>query len=254
MCRRNLGNMCPDYTAFGITFDGAHAEWVRVPAEAIAQGNVFALPEGISPVEGSLAEPLSCAVSSIRVSQVAEGDLVLVYGAGPMGMMNVLVALAAGASRVVAVDLNDARLEKARELGATDAVNPERQPVADWVARETAGRGVDAVIVAAPLAALQQEAVGLLAPFGRLCLFAGLPRGHGPVPLDTNAIHYKNLIVTGMTGGSADDYLAALELIRERKVDAARLVSHVLPFGEIQRAYDAALAGEGLKIVIAAPS
>ena len=254
MCRRGLGNMCPDYEAFGITFDGAHAEFVRVPAGAIAQGNVVHVPEAVSDVEASLIEPLSCAVSSIRVSQVRAGDSVVIYGAGPMGMLNALVARAAGAERLMAVDLNQTRLDAARQFGVTDTVNPQRRSVPEWVAQQTGGRGVDVVIVAAPSAALQQEALGLLAPFGRLCLFAGLPRGHAGVELDTNAIHYKNLIVTGMTGGSAGDYRAALELVRTGKVDLSRLVSHVVPFCDMEQAYETALAGEGMKIVMAAES
>lgn len=252
MCRRGLGNMCPDYQAFGITFDGGQAEFVRVPAQAVAQGNVIPIPDDAGSVEASLTEPLSCAVSSVRAAQVRPGDRVLVYGAGPMGLLNVMAAMAAGASRVFVVDFNGARLDKARQLGAADVVNPGQQPVPPWLAQRTDRRGVDAVIVAAPVAALQQEGLGLLAPFGRLCLFAGLPPGHGPVALDTNAIHYRNLIVTGTTGGAAGDYRAALDLIRRRQVDVAPVISHVFAFRQMQKAYDTALSGRGLKIVIAA--
>ncbi len=251
LCRQGLSNMCPAYDAFGITFDGGHAEFVRIPAKAIVQGNVVAIPDTLDRIAASLIEPLSCAVSSLRISQVQAADWVLVYGAGPMGLLNALVAKAAGASRVIVVDLNDTRLDKARQLGATDVVNPQRQPVAQWVTEQTGGRGLDAVIVAVPVAALQQEGLGLLAPFGRLCLFAGLPRGQAGVALDTNAIHYKNLLVTGMTGGSARDYRAALELIQTGRVDVAPLISHVFSFRNLQQAYDTALSGKGLKIVIA---
>jgi L-iditol 2-dehydrogenase len=252
MCRRGLGNMCPDYRAFGITFDGAHAECVRVPADAIAQGNVIPLPDDVSPVDASLIEPLSCAVNSIRAAQVAEGDMVLVYGAGPMGLLNALVARAAGAAGVLLSDLDEHRLRLAGQLGIDDTVNPRRSSVPQWAARKTEGRGLDAVIVAVPSAELQREGLGLLAPFGRLCLFAGLPRGHGGVELDTNAIHYRNLIVTGTTGGSARDYREALELVRTGRVEVARLVSHVFPFRDMQKAYNTALAGEGMKVVMVA--
>ncbi len=252
MCRRGLGNMCPDYEAFGITLDGAHAEFVRVPSKAVVQGNVIPMPKAVSPVDASLIEPLSCAVSSVRAAQVRAGDSVLVYGAGPMGLLNVMVAVAAGASQAVVVDPDEARLEKAKRLGAAQVVNPQRQSVPEWVAGQTGGRGVDAVIVAAPVPALQQEGLSLLAPFGRLCLFAGLPRGHGRVELDTNAIHYKNLIVTGMTGGSARDYQAALDLVRQKKADVSQVVSHVFPLRRMQEAYDTALSGEGMKIVMVA--
>ncbi len=251
MCRRELGNMCPEYEAFGITFDGGHAQFVRIPASAIRQGNVVPVPETIPAVDASLIEPLSCAVNSMRVAQVSAGDAVLIYGAGPMGLLNAMVASAAGAGRVVVVDFNESRLQKAKTLGVTDTVNPKRHAIPSWVADETGGRGMDAVVVAVPVGALQQEGLGLLAPFGRLCLFAGLPRGQTAVGLDTNLIHYRNLVVTGMTGGAACDYRQALELIRSKKVDVAPIVSHVFSFDDMQAAYKIALAGEGMKIVLA---
>ena len=99
MCRRELGNMCPEYEAFGITFDGGHAQFVRIPASAVRQGNVVPVPETIPAVDASLIEPLSCAVNSMRVAQVSAGDAVLIYGAGPMGLLNAMVASAAGAGR-----------------------------------------------------------------------------------------------------------------------------------------------------------
>jgi len=106
------------------------------------------------------------------------------------------------------------------------------------------------VITAVPVASLQNEAIGMLAPFGRLCLFAGLPKGTGDVPLDTNAIHYKNLYVTGMTGGAPRDYRDALKLIGSKKIDVSRVVSHVCPLNEVAHAYDLAVSGKGMKIVL----
>lgn len=176
--------------------------------------------------------------------------MVLIYGAGPMGMLNLLLALVSGASRVLVGDPNAQRLETARALGAATH-SPLGNSTKEWVARETRGRGVDIVITAVPLPQVQQEAVALLAPFGRLCLFAGLARGEAAVPLDTNAIHYKNLIVTGMTGGSPQDYRTALKLIESGRVDVRRIISDVFPINEVRKAYEVALSGRGMKVVMA---
>jgi L-iditol 2-dehydrogenase len=250
MCGRGLMNMCPGYSAFGITFDGAHAEFVRIPATAVSQGCVIPVSSTAPATELTLAEPLSCAVNGIRASRLEMGDIVLVYGAGPMGLLNMMLAGLNGASRVVAVDPNDQRLAKAAALGATDTVNPTREPLGEWVRHHTNGRGIDVAIVAAPVRELQQEALSLLAPFGRLCLFAGLPRGEPPVALDTNAIHYKNLVVTGMTGGSPRDYRDALKLIETRRVDVRRIISDVFPMQQMSAAYERAVSGQGMKIVV----
>ncbi len=252
MCGQGLMNMCPDYSAFGINVDGAHTEYVRLTAPAIQQGNVIHLSQSVSAVEAALAEPLSCAVNGIRACRIAQGDFVVIYGAGPMGLLNLMLALISGASRVFVVDLNDERLETARKLGASACFNPRNGSVVEWVMGETGKQGVNAVITAVPAAELQAEAIKLLAPFGRLCLFAGLTAGSPPTPLDTNAIHYKNLIVTGMTGGAPQDYRTALKLIEARRVDLSQIISHVLPISKVADAYDLALAGKGMKIVLKA--
>jgi L-iditol 2-dehydrogenase len=252
MCGRGLMNMCPAYSAFGIDRDGSHTAFVCIPAAAIAQGNVIPLSPGLSPLDAALAEPLSCVVNGIRAARVRAGDTVLIYGAGPMGLLNLMLALVSGASRVWVVDLNEARLEKARALGANEVFNPTRGLVKERVLDQTSGRGVDAVITAVPVRQVQQEAVELLAPFGRLCLFAGLPHGESIAELNTNAIHYRNLVVTGMTGGAPQDYRTALKLIESGRVDVKQIVSHVFSLREVARAYEVALSGKGMKVVMTA--
>jgi len=152
----------PNFSAFGINIDGAHTEFVRIPAAAIAQGKLDPLESDISPAEAALAEPLSCAVNGVRVSQVHPGDTVLIYGAGPMGLFNLMVAVISGAAQGFVVDLDDARLETAKALGASKTFNSSRGAVKDWVMDETHGRGVDAVITAVPVPQLQADALQLL--------------------------------------------------------------------------------------------
>ena len=250
MCARGMANMCPDYSAFGITFDGAHAEYVTVPAAALEQGNVIEIAEAMPAEEATLAEPLSCAVNGLRVSRVELGDVVVVFGAGPMGLLNMMCANVCGACAVGMVDVNGARLKKAQELGASWTVDSTQQPLPEAIQSRTGGRPADVVILAAPVGALQKLAIDLLAPFGRLCLFAGLARGDSQVTLDTNQIHYKNLIVTGMTGGSPRDYRIALRLMETGKVKARNIVSDVFAMKDLEKAYQAAMSGKGLKVVL----
>ena len=250
-CIRGMANMCPDYCAFGINTDGSHASFVRIPAKPIEQGNVVELPPNVPWDEAALAEPLSCVLNAQRTVSVAAGDTVVVYGAGPMGLLHVLLAAGTGAAQVIVVDLDESRLLKARAAGASAMILSGRDPVPERVRAETQGRGADVAIVAAPVRALAEEALGLLAPFGRLCLFAGLS-GDARVALDSNLIHYRNLVVTGTTGGAAVDYRAALRLIAARRVDVRSVISHRFPMAELRKAYATALAGQGLKVVITA--
>ena len=250
MCTQGLGNLCPDYQAFGITFDGSHAEFVRIPGEAIRQGNVIPLPAGVSFAEAALSEPLSCVINAQRQTRIEIGDTVLVYGAGAMGLLHIMLAAINGAGRVIAADLASTRLEQAHRIGATDTILSSTQRVPDWVAAQTGGRGVDVVIIAVPVPALQTEALKILAPYGRLCLFAGWAKGVEGVTLDTNPIHYRSLTVTGSTGGSVRDYAAALRLIAGQRLPVGKIISDCFDFHHIQEAYDAAMTGERMKVLI----
>jgi threonine dehydrogenase-like Zn-dependent dehydrogenase len=251
-CVRGQANYCPEYTAFGIDRDGGHATHVGLPGRFLTQGNVIPLPDSVSDQEASLLEPFSCVVNGLRVSRLELGDTVVIFGAGPMGLMHALLSRAAGAGLVIMVDPQEERLAKAQELGCDLALDPTTADIRDRVFRESNGRGADVVITACPVPEVQTQALALLAPFGRLCLFGGLPKGCGQVPLDTNAIHYGNFVVTGSTGGSVEDYRIALKLVAGRRVDLTRVVSCVFPLAELETAYSTALAGPGGKVVLVA--
>jgi threonine dehydrogenase-like Zn-dependent dehydrogenase len=251
-CIRGQSNYCPEYTAFGIDRDGSHAQFVRIPQQFIAQGNLVPLPETISDEDGCLLEPLSCVVNGVRVSQVGLGSSVVIFGAGPIGLLHLKVCRLAGASLVIVVDPRDDRLELARQLGCDVAIHPQRDDTRARVWQETDNAGADVVITACPVAQVQSEAVALLAPFGRLCLFGGLPQADIPVPLDTNAIHYQNLVVTGSTGGSLLDYKIALKLVAGKRIQPAQIVSDVYPLARLEQAYQVALAGAAGKVLIVA--
>lgn len=250
MCVRGLPNMCPDYTAFGITFDGGHTEFVRVPAAAIAQGSVHVLPDDLSFVRASLVEPLSCVVNGNRAAKIEMGDTAVIFGAGPIGLLHVMLARWSGASKVIAVDVQASRLAQAAEVGATSTILSTQEDVRERVFGETGGRGANAVITACSVPAVQEQSLGLLAPLGRVCFFGGLPKDGSAVRLDTNIVHYKQLELTGVTGGSPRDFRIALNLIASGCVDVERVVSHRFVTNDLAAAFDVAMNQECMKIVV----
>jgi 2-desacetyl-2-hydroxyethyl bacteriochlorophyllide A dehydrogenase len=250
MCIRGLPNMCPDYTAFGITLDGAHAEFVRIPRAAIVQGSVMTLPDGISFTEAALVEPLSCVVNGARATRIEPGDNVVIFGAGPIGLLHLLVARHSGAAKVIVADVQPHRLRKAEELGASVVVRSDGENVRQRVLDETGNQGADAVITACSVAAVQEMALELLAPFGRLCLFGGLPKDGSMIRLDSNLIHYKNLLVTGVTGGAPRDFRAAMSLVAAGRVDVRQVISHAFATADMAEAFRVALHEETMKVVI----
>jgi L-iditol 2-dehydrogenase len=249
-CAQGMPNLCPDYTAFGITLDGAHTKYVRIPPAAIAQGSVMPLPPEVSFAEAALLEPLSCVVNSHRATRIDLGDTVVVFGAGPIGLLHLMLAQCAGAGAVLVVDVQPHRLARAHELGATSTLDAGQEDVPQRVRRATEGRGADVVITACSIASVQEQALELLAPFGRVCFFGGLPRDGSKVFLDTNLIHYKQLQVTGTTGGAPRDFRTALKLVASGRIDLKRVVSHVFPPAEMARAFDTALHQETMKVVM----
>jgi L-iditol 2-dehydrogenase len=164
-----------------------------------------------------------------------------------------MLAARAGAAQVIAIDPQDQRLTLAREAGATLALNPQRDEIPAAVRQATQGRMAEVAIVACPVPEAQEQALQLLAPFGRLCLFGGLPGGTRPVHLDTNAIHYRRLLVTGTTGGSPQDYRIALRLAASGRIALARIISDVFPWSRLAEAYRTAQNGALGKVVLLDP-
>ncbi|MFZ5822944.1 MAG: alcohol dehydrogenase catalytic domain-containing protein [Bacillota bacterium] len=247
-CVQGLDNLCPAYDALGITLDGALAEYVRIPAAFVERGNVVPVGGDVSDEEVALIEPASCVLAAHEAVGTRSGDRVLVVGAGPMGLINVLYARMAGAGIVVAVDPLEARRQIARSLGADAAVSPEEAPVA--LEQYTGGGGFDVVIVSVPVREAQEQAIHQAAVQGRIHLFAGLPKG-APLPtLDTNAIHYRQIMVTGTTGASARQYWRTAQLVAQRRLGLAPLVSQQITLEQVAGTFSAAPSPSQLKVVV----
>ncbi len=140
-CIRGKANYCPAYTAFGIDRDGGHAACVRIPSRFITQGNVIDVARrGLRHARPSLLEPFSCVVNGVRSSRIELGDTVVIYGAGPIGLMHVMLCRAAGAAKLIVIDIRADRLQRARSLGCDLALNPLQEEVVARVRQETAGQ------------------------------------------------------------------------------------------------------------------
>ena len=250
LCVRGLPNMCPDYTAFGITLDGAHTEYVRIPNAAITQGSVCVLPDQLPFVQAALLEPLSCVVNGNRACRIVLGDIVVIFGAGPIGLMHLVLAQLSGAAQCLVVDPDETRLAKAVALGATDTIHGTPDTVRERVLEASHGRGADVAITACSVAAVQEQSLALLAPFGRVCFFGGLPKDGSLIRVDSNLVHYRQLTVTGTTGGAPRDFRTALELLAAGRVPIERVISHRFPIGRLAEAFDVALHASAMKVVI----
>jgi L-iditol 2-dehydrogenase len=249
-CERGQNNLCANYNALGITLDGAFAEFMRVPAAFLEQANLIPFGESLDGAAVALAEPFACVLHGQQALKIGSEDVVLIMGAGPIGVMHTIAARAAGVRKILVSEQSPERLRMATAAGADRVVNFREEPLRNVVAGETDGRGADVIVVAAGVREAMEEAPALAAIGGRINLFAGLPSGETRVALDANLIHYKELIVTGTTGCSTGDCRRSMELISSGKVDLAPLISGRYGLDRVMEAFTAARAGNVLKVVL----
>lgn len=246
-CLNGATNMCADLQTIGIDYDGGFAEYVEVPLRA--RPNIVKVPDGIPPEHVPLAEPLACCINGQEQVKIGLGETVAVIGMGPIGSLHVMLAKLQGATQIIAVDIAQDRLRLAGEVGATHTVCSSEVDPVQAVRDLTGGEGADVVIVAAPVPQVQAQALEMCRRRGRVLFFAGLPRGT-TVTLDTNLIHYGQIRIEGSHASTAAQNALALRLITSGAVPVGRLVTGVLPLHRVNEAFERAISGKDLKIVV----
>ncbi len=247
-CISGHNNLCANYDALGITIDGSFAQYMRVPSAAILQGNIFALEAGVNPEAAALVEPFACVLRGQNAVDTRIGDVVVVVGAGPIGLLHLMLAKLRGANKVIISEMSQERLEQAKAFGADVAVQPDG--LADAVKTASNGEGADVVIVAAPSAAAQASAIQIAAIGGRINFFGGLPKEKPTVELDSNVVHYKELIVTGTTACSTKDCRDAASIVNAGRLDLSPLISARYPLQDAVEAFGVAESRKALKVVL----
>lgn len=227
-CQKKLFSQCNFYRRTGTTagFEpagGGFAEFVRVMDWIVAEGTV-PIPDGVSFEEASFLEPLNTCLKALETAALEPGEVVVVYGQGPVGLLMMQSAMCEGA-RVIGLDFLESRLASARELGASLALNPLRDDVAAEVARMTDGRGADLAIVAAANPDAIEDAQSIVRRGGRVLLFAQTVPGE-MIPVDASRICVEEKKLIGSYSASVELQEKAAHLIFTRKVNVARLISH----------------------------
>jgi L-iditol 2-dehydrogenase len=243
-CRTGQYNVCSQKKLIGYAYDGCFANYCVVDAE-----RVHFLPENVDFLGGALTEPLACTVHALlELTQITAGDVAVVTGPGPMGLLSLQVAKAAGAYVIVCGTSQDAqRLRVAQELGADLTLDVETEDAAAIVGAATRGEGADVWVEAsgAPAAArLGLELVRRRGQYTQLGLFGR------PFELDFEQIAYKEIQVTGSLGQRWTAWTRALDLMARGQVQTRPLVTHVLPITAWEEAFAVFESRAGLKIVL----
>lgn len=248
-CRDGDGNMCDINFAMGYQFAGGFAEYCLLNETVLKHGPVTVIPDSLSYDEAALAEPLACCLNGLERIRFAKGQSVLIIGSGPIGILLALTAKAMGASKTLLADLSNDRLNQARGFNIDHLLHTADQSLIEQVLT-ILPQGVDSAFTACPSPAAQQEALPCLAKRGALNYFGGLAKGSDPILVDSNLVHYKELIITGSHGSTPKQHAAAIELIASGKIPAAELITHRFPLSKVQEAFDTVKEKKGLKVMV----
>ena len=230
-------------------YPGGFAEYVRLPAINVDRG-VYRVPDGLSYVEASFAEPLACVLRGQNKIGIPPGASVLVIGAGVSGLMHVELARALGAGRIFATDLSPYRLELAARFGAT-ATFLAAEYGAEKLRTLNDGRLTDRVIVTSGAVAAIQQGLDSAERGATVLVFAPTDEGV-KFPLDINRFFWRlDRTLTTTYAGAPGDHLQALDLIAAGRFRARDMVTHVLPLARIQEGFALVAQGDAsLKVVI----
>jgi L-iditol 2-dehydrogenase len=235
----------------GYQYPGGFAEEMIIPEQVIIADGVNEIPANLSYEEASVAEPLACALNAQRLVHVGPGDTVLVMGAGPIGCLHIRLARALGATKVFLADINGGRLALSANAVKPDAaIDMSTTDLAEEIGKLTDGSGPSVVITAAPSGEAQELAISLVQQGGRVSFFGGLPKDRPLISVDSNVVHYRELILAGANGSSPAQNKEALELIASGKVPVADLITHRLGLDNVEAAIQAVSSGSAIKVVI----
>jgi len=227
-CKSGRYNLCPDVIFLGTPpVHGAFCEYLAWPADFL-----FKLPEQMSYEEGAMLEPLAVGMHAARLAQISPGDSVAVLGAGPIGLVSLQAAAAAGATLTIATDVIPYRLRVARQLGATYTLDANTD-VVEVVMELTEGRGVDVVIDCVGLAETTRQAIAMVRRGGHIQAVGLAQDSIDQFPLFD--IINKEVSLAG-TFRYANRHPSAIATVVAGKVDVKSLITHRFPLAEIPEA------------------
>lgn len=244
-CTSGRSNVCANMRLFGTGVDGALADFILVPEEALAC--ITPVAREIAPPHLALAEPLSCCLRATTRLPIESNSRVLVLGTGPIGLIHCALAVSAGA-RVMACG-RQARLEPARAMGAELTTGAQGEDLVREVMTWTDGVGADVVIIAVGAPALVSIAAQCARIGGHISFFAGFPAG-AMTQIDPNLVHYRELTISGSANATLDDYTAAVEALSSGRINLSPLITHEYELSDVSDALNAVRTRAGLKVAV----
>jgi 2-desacetyl-2-hydroxyethyl bacteriochlorophyllide A dehydrogenase len=230
-CRRGETNLCATYDEHGFTRPGGFAEYVAARADL-----AHPFSDALSFEAAALSEPFACVVHAVRLATVQAGDTVAVLGSGTLSLLAVACVKQRQPARIVVVTRSRTNEKIARQVGATDYLTIDEDPVTR-VRELTQGRGADVVLEAVGNETAVPLSLELARRGGAIALMGIAGGGKRPL-LEADVFALKELHVHGVFAYASRDYAEALRLIESGRVDVGPLITHRFPLADFQRAFD----------------
>ncbi len=237
-CRRGEINLCDNRRVLGVSCGeyrqhGAYAEYVAVPSRIL-----YRLPDNLPFEKAAMVEPVSIAVHAVNITPISLNDTAVVVGAGMIGTLVIQALKIAGCGQIIAVDLEDGKLEKAKELGATAGINAKNDNPVEKVCDLTNGRGAEVSFEVVGNTAAVQTSIECLRKGGSATLVGNLSP---TVELPLQSVVTREIQVRGSCA-SRGEYPQCLQLIADGKIKVDEMISAVAPLQEgsswFKRLYD----------------
>ncbi|NRG45514.1 2,3-butanediol dehydrogenase [Bacillus sp. CRN 9] len=222
-CKRGFYNQCSQVGFVGLNRAGGFAEYAIVD-----ENMVHVLPDNVSFEEGALVEPTAVSFYAVRESKLKAGDSVAIFGAGPIGLLTLLSAKAAGATQIIVVDLSEERLKKAKELGATTIIEGNRDDIVDTILNLTNG-GVSVAYECAGVQPTMTNAVASVKQGGQVMAIAVFTK---PVSIDMGQVMFKAANVTS-TLAYRHVFPEVIDMISTRRLDVTKVITKKIELTDI---------------------
>ncbi|PYO94110.1 MAG: L-threonine 3-dehydrogenase [Gemmatimonadetes bacterium] len=241
-CRTGNSHICKNTRIIGVDRDGAFAEYITMPTS-----NVLTL-SGIPTEVGAIMDPMGNAFHTVLTAEIP-GSTVFIVGCGPIGCFAVGIARAAGATKVIASDVNPKRLALAERMGAHLTINAAQEDVVKTVVGETGGEGADVVCEMSGAAAALHQAFAAVRMGGRVQLL-GIPKDDVPLNL-ANEIIFKGITVYGVIGRKMyETWHQMRRFLSGGQFDPRPVITHKFPLAQIDDALAAIRSGDAGKVIL----
>ncbi|MBI4661413.1 MAG: alcohol dehydrogenase catalytic domain-containing protein [Verrucomicrobia bacterium] len=243
-CRKGEFMFCPERRGMGHGVNGAFTRYV-----AAREDQLFRLPDHLPSEEGAMVEPFAAAVHAVcEITELHFGDVALISGPGPIGLMCLKLLVANGVKTIVAgASADQLRLEMAKRLGAAVIVNVAENDLATVVKEDTDGFGVDVAFECAGAAASVANALNSVRPLGRYTQVGHFGK---EITIPFDRVAFRQIRVAGSVGYTADSWHRALRILGDGRVKLGDLITHKLPLDDWQKGFAACEDKSALKVLL----